>query len=413
EPLSLVTAVARLSSKVRATVYGTRYPWPELLCQLFGHCAANGHIDEAVGLLVRQMYRPVWEFAELLRELHEGMRSDGAFQEMELLVCAQPMAICAMMRGLTDKPMLVYQAFPLVGATPAALSHALLLNFREMARHPRSTAFVAYSEFLAQQFAFQVGHQPLCIRPHSLYATSYGNLLYFPDRESPRIFVSRMAGWARDGAHAMVYLLEYFAERELGAESGLRFVFLGVVREPSALVAGVAQPFGYAELRRFRAAVYFPWDMGMLLFSELYSIGVPLLVPGRAWMASIIKRMLEYTDFGWWQARAETAAALPGAGGAAQGGPSWWPWLDANSTVGEILALYDLTDFVRWPYVEAFDSLPALMRAVRGADFDKCSEDMRRWNEASLQRSLGIASRALAALLGGPAGAPRAESSCL
>merc|ERR1719382_2158953 len=91
----------------------------------------------------------------------------------------------------------------------------------------------------------------------------------------------------------------------------------------------------------------------MLLFNELYSIGVPLLVPGRAWMASIIKRMLEYTDFGWWQAREETAAALPGAGdGAAQGGLGWWPWLDANSTVGEILALYDLTDFVRWPYVE-------------------------------------------------------------
>lgn len=37
--------------------------------------------------------------------------------------------------------------------------------------------------------------------------------------------------------------------------------------------------------------VYFPWDMGMLLFSELYAIGVPLFLPDRAWMSSIIKRL--------------------------------------------------------------------------------------------------------------------------
>ena len=36
--------------------------------------------------------------------------------------------------------------------------------------------------------------------------------------------------------------------------------------------------------------VYFPWDMGMLLFSELYAIGVPLFLPDRAWITSIIKR---------------------------------------------------------------------------------------------------------------------------
>ena len=38
------------------------------------------------------------------------------------------------------------------------------------------------------------------------------------------------------------------------------------------------------------AEVYFPWDMGMLLFSELYAIGVPIFVPDRRWIVSIIKR---------------------------------------------------------------------------------------------------------------------------
>lgn len=42
--------------------------------------------------------------------------------------------------------------------------------------------------------------------------------------------------------------------------------------------------------RRASCEVYFPWDMGMLLFSELYAVGVPLFLPDRAWMCSIIKR---------------------------------------------------------------------------------------------------------------------------
>ena len=70
-------------------------------------------------------------------------------------------------------------------------------------------------------------------------------------------------------------------------------VFLGLSREASETVAGIARPFSYHELRRFRAAVYFPWDMGMLLFSELYAIGVPTFLPDKAWVVSIIKRPSE------------------------------------------------------------------------------------------------------------------------
>jgi hypothetical protein len=42
--------------------------------------------------------------------------------------------------------------------------------------------------------------------------------------------------------------------------------------------------------------------------------------------------MLEYTDFGWWQARAEGSAVslTPDSGGL-------WPWFSENSTMQEIL----------------------------------------------------------------------------
>lgn len=343
--------------------------------------------------------------------------------------------------------MLVYQAFPLVGATPEVHMHLMLLNFREMARGPQRSTFVAYSEFLSSQFAFQVGQRPLCIRPHSLYATRLAK--YDPDRNNPRVLVSRVAGWARDGGVALVHLVEMFANRDLRPQTQLRFVFLGLSREPSDTVGGVDQPFGYAELRRFRAAVYFPWDMGMLLFSELYNMGVPLLIPSRTWIAAIIKRMLEYLDFGWWQVRSNSAVVLPASRRTSSYRPAqedgnstnehfahvnatmstgdpmitkeiedvnafgMWPWLSTNSTIAEIIELYDRTDFVRWPHVKTFDSLPALMSNVRSLDFDSTSEAMQRWNEAELPRSLDILNRAVGAMLG-VGGEPSVvgESSC-
>ncbi|CAE8655331.1 unnamed protein product, partial [Polarella glacialis] len=352
---------------------------------------------------------------ELLELLAEGLE-EPQLVEADLILCTQPMALCALLRGITDLPMLLYQAFPLVGATPLAFRHLLLLQLREtQVANPKRSSLVAYSEYLSQQVQRQTGQRPICLRPHSLYAarapTGGG---YSPDRENPRVLVSRLAGWARDGAAAVLHLSEAFAERMLRPETRIRLVFLGVQRPDAETVAGISRPFGYNELRRFRAAVYFPWDMGMLLFSELYAVGVPLLIPGRAWIAAMIKRMLENTDFGWWQVREEgSAVALPSRK-SLPGSTLSWPWLSANSSIAEILQLYELTDFARWPHVTAFASLPELMVSLRTIDFDSTSQQMIRWNEATLPRSLDILARTLASLLGNQTlHAEKDESSCV
>jgi len=417
EPLALVTACMRKASlDVDAVVYGTMYPFPGLICELFGHCAHNSHIDEIVGLLVQQMYRPHWEPGVLMASLRTALHGDMALRAAELFVCAQPMAICSLMRPLTDVPMLIYQAFPLIGATPTTHQHMLLAHFREMVRMPERSVFVAYSEFLALQFEYQLGRRPLCVRPHSLYATPTGGGDYNPDRENPRLLVSRAAGWARDSAAALVHFVESFAERDLRPATRLRFVFLGCIREPSDTVAGLEQPFGYTELRRYRGAVFFPWDMGMLLFSELYAIGVPLLVPDRSWMAAIVKRMVEYTDFGWWQLRDVSAVTMSPCGGPGSecDQSHTFPWVDANASIAHILRLYGSTDFVRWPHVEGFGSLPELMTRLLRLDFDLTSRKMQLWNKAALWHSLDIVGRALGVLLGGTGPPPQVgASSCV
>ena len=57
---------------------------------------------------------------------------------------------------------------------------------------------------------------------------------------------------------------------------------------------------------------------------------LPLEIPGQN------RGMLEYTDFGWWQARADGSAVVLG------NRTKWWPWLSANSTMQEILESFGI-----------------------------------------------------------------------
>lgn len=63
---------------VDTTVLGTTYPFPEIMCESFGHCAKQVHLDQAVRLLVQQMYRPTWEPAQLLDLLSKGLQDAEA-----------------------------------------------------------------------------------------------------------------------------------------------------------------------------------------------------------------------------------------------------------------------------------------------------------------------------------------------
>merc|ERR1711971_626897 len=92
--------------------------------------------------------------------------------------------------------------------------------------------------------------------------------------------------------------------------------------------------------------------------------------------------------------REESEVAFPFAGPARLS-----PWFGANSSISHILALYDLTDFSRWPHVTKFASLPDLTARLKTMDFDALSAGMIRWNDAALPLSLGILSKAVGALL--------------
>ncbi|CAD7924219.1 unnamed protein product [Amoebophrya sp. A120] len=319
-------------------VYGTLYPYPEVVCTEFGFCRRNILLEEVISIFVANMYKPSWDLQEVTDVLEQSFVEDQAFADAVLLLCCQPLPVCSLLRTFVDTPMLVYQAFPLAGAAPEQYKPLMLAQFKEMQKNPSRSAFIAYSAFMHKQFEIQVGEPPYCIRPHAVYATAGiaptelgpvsslasenplpGAPFYDPDRNAPRVFVGRLAGWAREGAQTLLVLTESVAKKEQLVENQskkrMSFVFLGV---PSLedrgfeYIDGYPSVIGYSALRRFRAAVYFPWDLGMCFFNELYSIGVPLFAPSTQYATSIIWKMLQNTDYGWWQARKLHFAEVPG-----------------------------------------------------------------------------------------------------
>merc|ERR1719160_1101856 len=72
EPLWMVRDYAGAAG-IKATVYGTIYPFPDLACQLFGHCERSLDIEEVTTMLRTQMYNPTWRPAELLEPLQRAL----------------------------------------------------------------------------------------------------------------------------------------------------------------------------------------------------------------------------------------------------------------------------------------------------------------------------------------------------
>merc|ERR1712176_116730 len=99
----------------------------------------------------------------------------------------------------------------------------------------------------------------------------------------------------------------------------------------------------------------------MMLFSELYTLTMPLLVPERSWMQDIIMHCLHQTEVNWWHLRADVVnGSLPSVDGKEFPLP-YAPWISRTGSIAEAAYWYSLTEFELLPHVTYFSSLPDML----------------------------------------------------
>merc|ERR1712130_100881 len=155
------------------------------------------------------------------------------------------------------------------------------------------------------------------------------------------------------------------------------------------------------DLSSFRAVIIFPQDLGLHKFTEHYALGMPIWVPTREWAYRLQMfvpwGMVSYS--GSWRDATGEVAEDQESSGLEQEMPRLWPpaenwtgdvpdgkggvlatkaldlvfppWFNAQTvpySLAKVSYWYQFGEFVTYPGVQQFDSVPALLDGMVGAD---------------------------------------------
>jgi len=285
--------------------------------------------------------------------------------------------------------MLLYFAWPITPLVPAGFKSQVLAHIRTLGQTVQpATIIVVANWILAAQFALQTRLYVPVQRPHGLYTNqTYAPILSAEGRN--RVMITRVGQWARISGVALLELTWSFLEQEgktTGRQFPLELVFLSIrVRGANTL-----KSLTYAEFAQFYACVFWPWDVMMLLFNEIYTMTVPLLIPERRWMHQLMLHALRHTKVNWWHIRGESVkGALPHVYREDFPLPEM-PWLDGQDGLQQAAFWYELTDFVQFPHITYFHSIPELLELLRTLDVSTIRNGMKAFNTMTLRDSLAF-----------------------
>ncbi|CAE7504368.1 unnamed protein product [Symbiodinium microadriaticum] len=166
----------------------------------------------------------------------------------------------------------------------------------------------------------------------------------------------------------------------------------------------------YEEMASFKATVLYPYDVALAIFYELYSMGMPLLLPHERLLPFFVFRGLHSAaEYHAVRAKPDGSGNYPGAGlGCPPFVPSMEPekWFYAGSQWSW------RTDFAKFPFILRFGSVAELLSffTPEGADWWATSRGMRRFNQETLTQSAASWAYGVAAVLAGRGGAERAAT---
>eukprot|EP00933_Yihiella_yeosuensis_P020279 TRINITY_DN16288_c0_g1_i1.p1 TRINITY_DN16288_c0_g1~~TRINITY_DN16288_c0_g1_i1.p1 ORF type:complete len:662 (-),score=103.90 TRINITY_DN16288_c0_g1_i1:82-2067(-) len=409
EPFTMIKEALKVGAglKVEASFTGQRHPSPGLVCKEFGYCDANPQLEKWF-----RSYEGRWlgdyewmpaKWDEALGQLTAIIGSSSLMDRSDMVVCGGPAWFCVMLRTVWKVPMLLYFAWPIASLVPAEFKTHIFASVRTLCQtvYP-PTVIVVANWILAAQFALQIHTKVDVQRPHGLYA----NATYAPlmsSRGRPRVMVTRIGQWARISGVALLETTWSLMEqhrKEKNSPYPMEMVFLSIRIRGTDTNA----PVLYKEFAGFHACVFWPWDVMMLLFNEIYSMTVPLVMPHRSWAIRVMFHSLVHTDVNWWHLRGEkVSGALPQAFGPEFPLP-FKPWVgkagesDAGS-LAELSYWYELTDFMQFPHITYFESLPDMLQKLIELDVSSIRDGMCKFNAHTLADSIEFYRNAAAELL--------------
>eukprot|EP00928_Gymnodinium_smaydae_P054463 TRINITY_DN38220_c0_g1_i1.p1 TRINITY_DN38220_c0_g1~~TRINITY_DN38220_c0_g1_i1.p1 ORF type:complete len:716 (-),score=111.03 TRINITY_DN38220_c0_g1_i1:14-2161(-) len=355
-----------------------------------------------VGLreLAEQHFRARWTGLDI--EDLPGMRRSFAARfaahslsrEVDVFMCTSPAVLCTLLQPFGG-PLLAYLGEPLLLSVPEDEASEWWTSFEAMSTAPGSF-FACYNPFLANMVRYQTGLELPVVRLHGLYT----GVVYSPPNPraafeevlvvkgpniclDPVCLLNRLLNGRPDGAvFASAASSEAAAARGGGisgrcgadtyagaASPGSALKFVGLDEYPGA---------SYARIAAFRAVVFYPYDVALALFYELYSMGVPLLLPR--------VDLLRFYVFRGLHSGAEYHRLGPGRHPSGDEPPPFIGPLDSDQWFRAAGYWSGVTDFARFPHLLRFGTAAEILSALRpgATDWEAISARMRRFNEEQL-----------------------------
>lgn len=252
---------------LRPVFFGLEPRW----CEILGMCDQG---TAALSQLFKSAEKDPYAFpwAEMEARLDEIYAGDTNLRDASLLLCTEPLAGCLMLREVARKrghnlSLLGYLGVALLNSCPPEDLGLFWKSFTKTMgenQNGQPSAIMAVNNLiLSEQIFYQSGYRIPYVRAHGLYT----GMAYTPLRPN-QLLVWRAPLFMYNTVQCALF----------------RFV-QGMPEYPMDFkFVDEKESVPYQQAAQYKAVVLLPWDHALMTFYELYSAGVPLLLPAADWM---------------------------------------------------------------------------------------------------------------------------------
>lgn len=378
----------------------------QMKCDLLGACGPGADAADPLAEFIagavdvaRFEERESYSLAEARTALRWLPRRLAPLEQAELLLCTFPTVLCVLLHELfPEKPLLfVAVANPLFAAPGCTRREDTTV--RECETEEAGEYLRALRAMLQQTDGLVRG-----VAAYSVTAALVGYQagVRLPLAGKAGRYLPAGATWRLERESEVLLARSRFLETAVG--SHLRSLLAEMGQLHGVPLRCVLQQesgayLSYEELSTFRAVIILPQDLGLHKFTEHYAMGMPIWVPGREWayrlQMFIPWGMVAYS--GNWYAAANGPAAAegppPGHPARLRAPDDAWPepgsldlahppFFNAQTVpypLAKVAFWYEFSEFVAYPGVQHFGSVPGLLLELASADLFAISAVMRRF----------------------------------